>query len=87
MILIGELDFEEKEEYKLTAKATDGLSLSLKFKFFDCIIIALLIVQELLEIEYIYRRKNNFSNSEICLMVFKLYLNYAKTTKIKKKLY
>jgi hypothetical protein len=50
VILVGELDFEEKEEYKLTAKVTDSLSVSLKFKFFDCISIALLIVQELLEI-------------------------------------
>lgn len=87
VILIGELDFEEKKEYELTAKVTDGLSVSLKFKFFDCISIALLIVQELLKIQYRYRRKNNFSNSEICLMVFKLYLNYVKTIEIKRKLY
>ena len=87
MILIGELDFEEKEEYKLTTKATDGLSVSPKFKFFDCISIALLIVQELLKTQYRYLRKNSFSNSEICLMVFKLHLNYIKTIEIKRKLY
>jgi len=33
VILVGELDFEEQEEYQLTAKATDGLSVSLELYY------------------------------------------------------